>query len=293
MIAGFAGAAAGTRARGLARGPIAPTEWGRRAGWKAAAGEAVRARHRAFTLVELLVVIAVIAILAALLLPGLARARGLAWRTECQNRMRQWTLALLMYKDDHGDEIPCESYEKFGNTYRNNWAQVRGARGGAEDVWYNALARYVKAPPASSYFEEPDRFYRRSVLFHCPAARFPPRSAESPYAMFSIAMNSQLIALPYIPTIKFSRIRYEAQTALFVENRLDGEPKVSPQQPNTDLGQPATYALRFVPRHSAGGNLSFADGHVGWFRGNRVVETQGLGAGGPILPPVDVRWDPD
>lgn len=62
-------------------------------------------RHRTgtgFTLVELLVVIAIIAILAALLLPALAKARGKAQSTACQNLLRQTGLGLQMYVQDNG-----------------------------------------------------------------------------------------------------------------------------------------------------------------------------------------------
>ena len=108
------------------------------------------------------------------------------------------------------------------------------------------------------------RFYERATMFHCPSARFPAdiRYPDSFFPYFSIALNSQLIALPYIPTTKFSRIGYVSQTVLFGENRLEGEPKVNVYQPNDHLGQPAVWAYRFVPRHAGGGNLAQLAGHA-------------------------------
>jgi prepilin-type N-terminal cleavage/methylation domain-containing protein/prepilin-type processing-associated H-X9-DG protein len=60
-----------------------------------------RKHHAAFTLVELLVVIAVIAVLAALLLPALSKAKDKGNRAACFGNMRQLGLAATMYKDDN------------------------------------------------------------------------------------------------------------------------------------------------------------------------------------------------
>ena len=56
-------------------------------------------RERAFTLVELLVVVSVIAMLVAILLPAVQAARGAARRTHCQNNLRQIGLGLLAHHE--------------------------------------------------------------------------------------------------------------------------------------------------------------------------------------------------
>src|SRR5437016_14225726 len=61
---------------------------------------------RAFSLIELLAVILVIATLAALLLPALAKGKDQAWTANCQSNMRQWGVALTMYANDNGDYFP-------------------------------------------------------------------------------------------------------------------------------------------------------------------------------------------
>lgn len=60
----------------------------------------------AFTLVELLVVVAIIAILASMLLPVLTKARETAREITCTSNLKQVGLCLLFYADDHDDRKP-------------------------------------------------------------------------------------------------------------------------------------------------------------------------------------------
>src|SRR5881394_1440888 len=61
---------------------------------------------RAFTLVEILVVIGIIALLLALLLPSLARARESARRTQCLANIAELGRAVLLYANDNKDHLP-------------------------------------------------------------------------------------------------------------------------------------------------------------------------------------------
>ena len=59
---------------------------------------------KAFTLIELLVVIAIIAILAALLLPVLGKAKKAARRSQCVENLKQVSLSMKLWSNDHGDK---------------------------------------------------------------------------------------------------------------------------------------------------------------------------------------------
>src|SRR6266487_5940861 len=59
-----------------------------------------------FNAIELLVVVAIVAILAALLLPALTKAKEQGRSSICKNNMRQLTLAMVLYADDNVDYLP-------------------------------------------------------------------------------------------------------------------------------------------------------------------------------------------
>lgn len=63
----------------------------------------------AFTLLELLTVVAIIAVLAALLLPTLSKAKASARRTQCLSNLKQASMGVLMYADDHHQRLPGRS----------------------------------------------------------------------------------------------------------------------------------------------------------------------------------------
>ena len=86
----------------------------------------------AFTLIELLFVIAIIAILAAILFPVFARARENARRSSCQSNLKQIGLGMIQYAQDYDEQVLPPSIYVGNNNPLN-------------DAWFNLVQPYIKS----------------------------------------------------------------------------------------------------------------------------------------------------
>ena len=85
-------------------------------------------------MIELLAVIAIIAILAAILFPVFARARENARRSSCQSNLKQIGLGLLQYSQDYDETVPRSAYIGY-----------YGQSGDGSYKWMDAIYPYVKS----------------------------------------------------------------------------------------------------------------------------------------------------
>jgi prepilin-type N-terminal cleavage/methylation domain-containing protein/prepilin-type processing-associated H-X9-DG protein len=254
------------------------------------------ANHRAFTLLELLVAIAILAILAALILGSLARAKMTAQRIACMNNLKQWGYATYLYAAQNDDQLPREAAVDG----INSWEMTGYATN--RDVWYNALAETAGIPTMAEFAQAPSSqlaFYSAAKIFHCPRARFSDVSAT--YPNFSLAMNSKLMRdfeRGTDPSPRFgskgrrlAEIKVPDSTPLFLDNGVAGEERLCAFQPPY-VGGPKACASQFPGRHNRGGNIVFADGHVQTFPGKDIVDMNpaSLYCGAAIYPPTQVIW---
>lgn len=101
-----------------------------------------RQAPRAFTLVELLVVITIVSVIAALLLPALERAREQARSTACRTNLRQLSLAIYLYADENESYLP--------------WAPIEADRNKEGDFVFGGPGKTSGSSSSSSPSNSPD-----------------------------------------------------------------------------------------------------------------------------------------
>ena len=211
-----------------------------------------------FTLIELMVTVAVIAILAACLLPALARAKDKSRSVQCTANMRQWGLALRMYADDFEDYLP-----RRGQGVQTLALITR------PDDWFNALPPYFTQPPFAQLVANGKApVPGQHSVFICPDAMNP---GGTYFLCYGQNMNLSPWNLP--GATKFGAV---VQPDLVVALGDSPGPYASTY--------PSAQAYSIVARHAGQVHLLFLAGEVQSFSGNYA----GCGAGDPGR--ADIHW---
>lgn len=102
---------------------------------------------KGFTLIELLVVISIIALLIALLLPALARAKDMANTVACESNLREIGLALVSYTDENKDFVPFGfGYANTVNWVSRDWTQQLSIEMGVQPATTGTVGQVTDSP---------------------------------------------------------------------------------------------------------------------------------------------------
>lgn len=226
--------------------------------------------RRGFTLIELLVVIGIIAILAALLLPALARAKGQVWRVQCLSNHKQLALTWTFYQDDNNGRLPSNVRGTPPPNTGLNWVEstVHGATPGFIDT--NALIDPKRAGFAA--------YLKTAEVYRCPAERTVYRVGTRRVSKLrSYSMNDYLNGgaqqFAPIPPVTFYKRNSEFRKPADLFVFIDVEPLSICYTPfEIPISNAQNYFTAPGALHDRkSGVLSFADGHSESHRWKRPV----------------------
>ncbi|HEX8312622.1 MAG TPA: type II secretion system protein [Chthoniobacteraceae bacterium] len=238
-----------------------------------------------FTIMELLVVVAIILVLAAITLPVISSVRMRGNKAVALNNMRQLAGALLTYASQNDATLPAE--DSIGTDTWGNAANPENQK-----AWYNCLPRLLGGKGVGDFAADPRGYYTSDNLLFLPGATYPDNDKRLVAPLFAIAINTKLQRKNEAgmkEPVKLSQITVPQRTVMFLEQGIRGEAKASPTQPKYD-GTCKGSAKSFVARYSGQGVLTFMDGHAEAFEAKDLLtETGKIIYNGPGQP-VDVIW---
>ncbi len=215
--------------------------------------------RRGFTLLELMVAMAIIAILAGILFPAFAKARRKAWEATCTANLRQLQMAMRQYCGDHDGRFPPQVWTSEATPMR----------------WLNGLYPYGKS----------------KTIYACPYNPVLADPASRPEPRAPMPETSYYYCAAILGGVEESAVRNAAATIMLMDGWfLEGEggtvgknypmylsPWAGPEElaswvNNRPTQRVGVTELREMHCHGGGVMLGYVDGHTRWAR--RAVAAQ-------------------
>jgi len=231
----------------------------------------VRLVAHAFTLPELLLVIVVLVILAALLMPALQMAKGAEQNSRCLAQLRNISIGLHAYIADHGGEFPpCSSLPtgKYKIVYQKN------------TYWYDALNPYMGypdyAPDRKTGFPAPDAVGTEFPFSWqlCPAKKSSPLERQAiGYGWNHLNFGQDM---SHAESTGFGARLYdiaEPSKVIVIGDSEQEEGKTFQSHYLYDYDREKK--VPYPTRHFGKGNYLFVDGHIEAFTPEFIKSTEG------------------
>ena len=191
----------------------------------------------AFTLIELLAVIAIIALLAGLLLPVIGRGKESARAITCLNNLRQWGLATQLYTADHDGYLPLDGTPNPGASSTNYG-------------WYIQLPQQLRLPRYHDmpWHTDPAAEPRKSIWI-CPSNR----RRSNGNNLFHYCLNQHVNGTgPKSRPVRLESINRPALVIWLFDSK--------------NLPAVGYWGFVHTNLHNGGAQFTFLDGHAAWHR---------------------------
>ncbi|HCG27279.1 MAG TPA: hypothetical protein DER70_17045 [Lentisphaeria bacterium] len=215
-----------------------------------------RKQTECFTLIELLIVIAIIAILAGMLMPALNQARQMAFTTACRSNLKQYALGLASYTSE-SNEYLCYGYNSSSSASTFNHI-----------LYPYIFNRPLKLDGYSS--TKPVNV----KLYQCPAAKYKHvyYTLMSSYGynysgVISTSPTQRILGYKSStennPPTKTGQIKQPSAVFFFGDGRLNITSNLWGDNPAYPNNAPGSDPSEFVPwRHQKQVNILYGDGHA-------------------------------